>query len=680
MIMALSAGAARADVKVGDTKDACDKSHAVTFTGKAGKVSVKAGQTKTVDMPAPVRELTWFCGGSQEASSNDVPWDRVKLKRAGNGALRWTFFRLPPPKQPAGSSGSSPTHVAGDTADGCDGSKLVSFVGKSGEVKIPKSESRIVDLAKPVTELRWKCGADKERVANDTPFDQVRISRRMNGAIKWVFHLKTAAPDPAEVCSKVRATGRFTYKNEDGKWVPLARVQVKLMDEDFGPSDQQIAVGVTDKDGRFDLTGKAGDSSCVGAGCKRPDPYVEFVLYEAHRIDIRDPLGNTARSQSSTRPDTCGKIDFGTQRWGGAEINPILYAHGQEAYQRFTDLTGDKRVPGHDGLVEIEYPTVFINNTPYTTWHTIHWNFHGESKTNFPALHHEFGHRIRHAADGDVPHFNWDMTRFVYARNHGSRDITNEGFAFNEGWAKYYRSIRDDNLSTEWKHPEKGDNVEGHVAVMLAQLHVECGGLAKLWQTLRDTPGKIHSIDEFRTEFLRRNPGCKVAAPADPPAKERIGPAPEAAAIEKRIRGELAGIKTRRLGKRSAIRPHITLAGRDALEAFADRQLDRDQALHAATLAAYEKALATLVMPLEALGDGRYDKALAAAKQQLAKDVQAATLEHVRATKQDVAAARKAATGDSATYLDAIRTSYERAEKAPPALPKSFWPATTRAQ
>ena len=86
--------AASADTKVGDTKDACDQHQAVTVTGKTGKVSVKAGDSAQIDLPAPVREITWFCGNSQEASSNDIPYDQIKLSRKPNGAMSSFEFHI----------------------------------------------------------------------------------------------------------------------------------------------------------------------------------------------------------------------------------------------------------------------------------------------------------------------------------------------------------------------------------------------------------------------------------------------------------------------------------------------------------------------------------------------------------------------------------------------------------
>ena len=313
-----------------------------------------------------MREIEWFCGDSQEFSSNDEPYDRVRLKRVANGAMTWTFFRLPPDPKATGKPGTS--SKTGDTQDGCDKGNLVTFDGLNGKVSVKASEALTADLPKATTELLFKCGSTNERAANDVPFDQVRVARSMSGAISWTFFLKTAAPDPASVCQSVRATGRLFFTDESGVRQPFARVRVKLMDEDFGPTDHEMSRGFTDAQGRFDLTGKGSDSNCIGAGCKRPDPYVEFVLREPHRADVKDPLENTARRRTETMVNTCGDAEFGEQDWSGAELDAILYFRAQRAYQNFVDLnkklTGDTRVPGHDGLVGVEYPTVFIGEAP----------------------------------------------------------------------------------------------------------------------------------------------------------------------------------------------------------------------------------------------------------------------------------------------------------------------------
>ena len=72
--------------KVGDTKDACDKSNPVKFQTSSGQVEVKANSgTKGFDLPGMTREITWYCGGSRERSANDTDFNKVEISRAKNG-------------------------------------------------------------------------------------------------------------------------------------------------------------------------------------------------------------------------------------------------------------------------------------------------------------------------------------------------------------------------------------------------------------------------------------------------------------------------------------------------------------------------------------------------------------------------------------------------------------------
>jgi hypothetical protein len=572
----------------------------------------------------------------------------------------------------------------GDTADACDKKDVVSFDASGGKVTVNPSQTVVADFAKAITEFPWKCGTSKERVANDAPFDEVRVSRSPNGAIRWVFSLRTAAPDPVSVCSKVHAFGQLVFNDENGKLQPLARAYVKLMDEDFGPTDQEMAHGYTDAHGKFDLTGKASDANCTGAGCKRPDPYVEFVLHEDHRVEVKDPIGNSPRVHTAVRPDTCGEIDFKRQQWSGAELDAILYAHGQAAYETFNTLTGaNERVPGNGGLVGIEYPTALIWNTPYTTWDTIHWQWHGDGKVDFSSFDHEFGHRIRHGADGDTVHFNWDATRFRYLRNHSMGDVTNEGFAFNEGWAEYHKSLRHPGeVSTVW-NGTKGINVEGDVATQLLVLSNKCGGFAKLYATMKDAGANaFHSVNEFRAEFMKRNPTCSDPvpsgdAPGSSPMAEKPAPfgSPDPKLVS-RIHAEVADRTKHRSAVRSSLRPTLMLAPANhaVVESLSDRHASRVESLREAATVAYTKAIDSLVLGPETVESGAYAKAVETAKAQLAKDLAAATRKHAQDTKLDLAAVRKSADPQLAAYLDAVSASYEKA--TPPELPNAFWPTS----
>lgn len=88
--------------------------------------------------------------------------------------------------------------TVGSTKDGCDGEHPVKFEGKDGTVTIHRNNSgTVVELPSSTRELNWYCGGSRERSANDKPFNAVKISRASNGAIQWVFLVKSAPPAPA---------------------------------------------------------------------------------------------------------------------------------------------------------------------------------------------------------------------------------------------------------------------------------------------------------------------------------------------------------------------------------------------------------------------------------------------------------------------------------------------------
>ncbi|HEY8011327.1 MAG TPA: hypothetical protein VIE67_10050 [Rudaea sp.] len=732
LFLGLISTSASAQVRVGDTKDACDKVHPVVFSnvivnGAPGQqVRVHAGEyPPPFDLPAPVREIEWYCGYTQEFSSNDEPYDQVSVQRAKNGAIKFVFFR----KQPSNTFPSTGGSLArtGDTKDACDQTQLVTFDSVDGPVFVSAGQQNVErDLPAPTTEIHFMCGQSPEVAKNDTPFDAVDISRAGNGAIKWVFLLKTAAPDPAHVCNQVHAFGRLVFLDENGHANGLGRVQVKLMDEDFGPTDTEMAHGFTDKDGQFDLTGTSSDSHCIGAGCARPDPYVEFILEEDHRVDVQNPVGNSARTQTPTHVNTCGDINFSDVQWSGSTIEVILYARAQRAYQKFSDLTGDARLPQSDGLVTVMYPDGITSQ--YTFFDTIHWPAFTDYRNFFFILDHEFGHRIRDGADGDNDHWNWDNTRFVYGHLHDFNSSgPTEGFAFHEGWAEYVNSVIDPKLGPAQNVPDGkwtgplDNTIEGYVANKLFKLSNACGRFAAMWQTLKANPGSIHSLAEFEAAFFIRNPQCIVPYSLTPPAKPGSTPAvrntplpsprskpaqPSSDAYPDLARradlNNYLGIIEKRVEILNAltplrIPPDLPEASRAVIGRLNSRLVTTAGTFHAQTVDAYRKALETLVaMPPQSWHNDTYATTLRRVRDTFATSVLNARLHLVQEARNHVAAERtQAHERRVVAYLDHLTAKYARAQAEinhllesrvsgaeVPAnlLPKSFWATTTESQ
>jgi hypothetical protein len=733
LLICLISPQASAQVKVGDTKDACDRVHPVVFNnvivnGAPGQqVRVHAGEhPQPFDLPAPVREIDWFCGFSRETSSNDEPYDQVAVERAKNGALKFTFFR----KQPGTtfpSLGGSLAHT-GDTKDACDKTQLVTFDSVDGPVSVGAGQQNVEhDLASPTKEIHFTCGLSPEVARNDNPFDRVRISRAGNGAIKWVFFLKTAAPDPAHVCNQVHAFGRLVFKDEGGNLSGLGRVQVKLMDEDFGPTDKEMAHAFTDADGHFDLTGTSSDSHCIGAGCARPDPYVEFILEEDHRVDIQNPVGNSARTQTPTRANTCGDIDFKDVQWSGSTIEAILYARAQRAYQKFSDMSGDDRLPESDGLLTVMYPDGI--SSQYTYFDIIHWPAFSDYRNLFFILDHEFGHRIRDGADGNGKHWNDDNVRFIYARVHDSfTDTGVEGFAFHEGWAEYFNKMIDPDLNNA--HPDYtadetwvgplSNSVEGFVAYKLWKLSEACGGFPAMWRTLKANPGSIHSFDEFQAAFLIRDPQCArsyAAALAENPGNGSMMRSMPLSSLRSKPLHAIDSGAGLDLARRAELNNHIGMiekrgeiiaamtplriptdlpeASHIVIDRFNSRLATAAQAFHAQTAEAYRKALETLVAmpPPQSWRDNNYETTLRNVRDAFATSVVNSRLHLMQVARDYIAAERmQAHEKQVVAYLDYLAAKYAHTAaelnhdfesrvsgtKIPEnLLPKSFWGTTT---
>ena len=83
-------------IRVGDSNDACDRSHRVTVTDVSGKdVSIGPGDMELVELAHPSESLRWHCGTSSEWVRSHADFDHVEIERAGNGAIQWVFFRDP---------------------------------------------------------------------------------------------------------------------------------------------------------------------------------------------------------------------------------------------------------------------------------------------------------------------------------------------------------------------------------------------------------------------------------------------------------------------------------------------------------------------------------------------------------------------------------------------------------
>lgn len=127
------------------------------------------------------------------------------------------------------------------------------------------------------------------------------------GALSWAPHLGEAAD------ATVTGTGRFVFqKFVNGQWteVGIKRARVEMCDDDQVLGCQLMAVGETDDDGYFSVTGRAGDF--FG---DLPDPLVKVIAQSpAATIEDTAILGSVFCFRSDARFDrpNGSQVDFGT--------------------------------------------------------------------------------------------------------------------------------------------------------------------------------------------------------------------------------------------------------------------------------------------------------------------------------------------------------------------------------
>jgi transthyretin-like family protein len=310
-------------------------------------------------------------------------------------------------------------------------------------------------------------------------------------------------PSLAAADTHVTATGQFVVF-DNGAWQPLRNARIKLMDSDFD-ADDVIATSQTDANGNFVLDGFGGDSG--SNSIKKPDIYVKIWLVHNGLTDVEDEVGYTHTCHTGVLEEFSGSHNFGTIHC--TEATPsILFFRSMFERTWFTNQTGDS-FP--DGEIDVHFPN-WVQTGNYTFYETLHIN-------GVSSFFHEVGHRLRDALDGDLIHWNWDNTSFIYLHP-GHDDFTvasTQGFAFHEGFAQYHKTNFDSNLLDHYRNwtPISGGEFNeanvAHALVLLAERTCNDGnpvGFNRIYQTLKQNPGIIHSLHQLQDSFAALFPEC----------------------------------------------------------------------------------------------------------------------------------------------------------------------------
>ena len=480
----------------------------------------------------------------------------------------------------------------------------------------------------------------------------------------------------------VHAKGRLVYRDLDGVVKGMPNVRVDLMDDDL-LLDERMASGLTRADGTYDLTGKGGDTG------GKPDPHIRFILNNG-RVDVKTILGLTYSYETKVIENRKGNVDFGTRMI--ARDESLLFVYANRAYDYYAGLAASgPRIPRHDGYFGIIFPAILEAGVPWTTEESVHWPGGYTSSWSFPAMFHEFGHRIRHGADGPYdPEFLVDVVRFMYLQQHSFDMNTNQGFAFNEGWAEYFSALLDPTVSNElttWRlkfGPNSGNEIEGNVAYKLLKLHNSGGGFREMWTVLHEAGGAIHSYAQFYAAWVKRHPAAlapaelarfsgpfeTVAVPTPHSTTQFRNPVPlntQKAALQA-IHDQIAR-RTNTLVFVSHLKPGDLLLTSPKITPHLT-ELNELRSRHLKSWEVSFNATHRLQQGNVKLGDkasianGSYERSLQDARAGFIQSVGAVRLAQIQEAKRGIATAKQKLTDPKvAEYMDYLSTRYSKAEK-----------------
>ena len=310
------------------------------------------------------------------------------------------------------------------------------------------------------------------------------------------------------VLPSAAAGGQHTlYKGQflcDDRGVPepLGGMNVELWKRgwDWLPveiSGSQVKHGYTTSDGRFNMQSPTDDDNY----------FIRMALRDVRHVHLKDFWGiNDWSKDTEGKPNNRAAWNFGGIMFYNTGHSPkcAIWAGVHAANDAFIHEVGTE-LPSHGVEIDADAPSAGV---PYSPDTSIWWpggfpvGYRGGGDDSITW--HEFGHVLRAGYDGDLGHFLGDVIAHNYLQTHEICNHTNEGFAFNEGWAEYW--AQDFSPAPDCGRP--GDmETEGNVAAALTDLANNCAnGERKLMvEVLRNNPGTIHSFAEFKAAM-----GCPL--------------------------------------------------------------------------------------------------------------------------------------------------------------------------
>jgi hypothetical protein len=281
--------------------------------------------------------------------------------------------------------------------------------------------------------------------------------------------------------------------NNHGTVSPLAGARVELWKSNTLWFDDNLGATHTSATGSYSFGVRADGNF---------DLYAKVVMNDDQGVHLGEWYSPSDwDTETGTTGSHTGLVNLGTYEIskdnGAGTPKCAVFQGAHNAYQNYKQIVGSPP-PDSSYLISADFPCCGV---PFTTLDTSHWpggyetGYRGDADGGYSVNFHEFAHSVRHSFDGNLLHFLADAAGYGYAKNHELCLVSNEGFAFNEGWAEF------------WAHTPAtcGDGTnfsqEGNVAAALTGLE-KCANRATMVRVLRENPGTIHSYEQFKAKFF----------------------------------------------------------------------------------------------------------------------------------------------------------------------------------
>ena len=293
------------------------------------------------------------------------------------------------------------------------------------------------------------------------------------------------------ICTGQRYTTGEGYVTCDGLPVPFVKVQLKDKGLIF---HDKMAESRTDGKGKFRLTGKG---KYIFNG--KPEPFVRVEYQYSGLYGEMDVVNAVKinRADSTSARKYARNINFGNINFKNIYCKSYI-----TFYNALEDFRNRAGINLPVKVLHIQTGTALHGGAAYALINTIKIpNSYSLGRITDRMAKHELAHIARHSMDGNFAHFAYDASRFWYLRNHHCGTKSNDGYAFNEGWAEFWANdchgIYGSKL-TDYQY-------EGNVAKALRRLKSACKSSdPRFIALLKSNKEKIHSFSSFNQKHQSR--------------------------------------------------------------------------------------------------------------------------------------------------------------------------------